>query len=128
MSNVDRIEECRISSCITLNSVPTLLKRVAQVRRKVCHPMGFSIPWFFAAGRMYLRTIACPQHGFRPRYRLLGKTQSSDFLLAERSRHCAKVSLANCYFAHDSSGFLVLATHSARCNLLVLFIHFIACG
>src|SRR5712664_366964 len=40
----------------------------------------------------------------------------------------ANMSLANCYFAHDSSGFLVLATHSARCNLLVLFIHFIACG
>jgi len=54
--------------------------------------MRFSIPWFFAAGRMYLRKIACPQHGFRPRYRLLAKTQSSDFRLAERSCHCTKVS------------------------------------
>ena|SRR5579863_1375843 len=41
-SSVDRSEECRKSSCITLNSVPTFLKRVEYVCRKVCHPNFFS--------------------------------------------------------------------------------------
>ena len=34
-SNVERSEECRSSSCITLNSVPTLRRRVEYVCRNV---------------------------------------------------------------------------------------------
>ena len=40
-SNVDRNEECRNSSCITLNSVPTLRSRVENVCRYVCQPNRF---------------------------------------------------------------------------------------
>jgi hypothetical protein len=50
-SNVDRNEECRNNSCITLNSVPTLRSRVEYVCRKVCHPNRFWIPSLCATGR-----------------------------------------------------------------------------
>jgi hypothetical protein len=66
-SNVDRKVECLNSSCMTLNSVPTLLKSVEYVCRKVCHPNGFSIPTLSATGRISFRKIAWPQIGLRPR-------------------------------------------------------------
>ena len=48
---------------MTLNSMPTLLKRVEYVGRKVCHPNFFSTPSSWALGRMYFRKIAYPQYG-----------------------------------------------------------------
>src|SRR5712692_3111158 len=42
--------------------------------------MHFWIPSRCATGRRYLRRIACPQYGLRPRCRLLAKTQSSGCL------------------------------------------------
>jgi len=52
MSNVERKDKWRNSSCITLNSVPTLRSNVEYVCRKVCHPIRLWIPCFSAAGRM----------------------------------------------------------------------------
>ena len=69
---MDRNEECRNSSCITFRSVPTLRNRL-EYCLNVCHPIRFSIPNARAAGLKYLRRIACPQYGLRPRFCLLRK-------------------------------------------------------
>ena len=45
------LKECLINSCITLNSAPTLLRRVEYVCRKVCQPMHFWILRVAATGR-----------------------------------------------------------------------------
>src|SRR5258708_3149586 len=58
--------EWRRSSCITLSSVPMLLKRVEYVCRNVCQPNRVSIPSSRTAGLRYLCRIACPQYGCSP--------------------------------------------------------------